>query len=342
MEINFRNLSRLNKLLVGTGVVVLVFVIAFFVWWNKRKIDVTNRNGDAAIVSNAQRSTITGVPCERSTQRPIAIMLAGDPIARPLSGLASADAVVEMPVTPNGITRLMAVFQCNEPTEIGSVRSARDGFISLAGGFDALYAHWGGEHGALARLNSGVLDNINALLYDGTTFYRKKEIAPPHNGFTTIENILERVKSLKYRTENKMEAYPHTEKQPAVNLSNIIKSVPVPYMGEYRVLWEYDETTKLYTRSRGGQPEIDRLTNKAVTASTIIIMETTGQPFGDQYVKVATEGTGVATVYQYGTSISGTWQKDPASLNNKLRFLDTKGKEIPLAPGTMWIEIITP
>ena len=65
-----------------------------------------------------------------------------DPEARPLSGIGQADVIIEMPVTPNSVTRFMAVYQCQTPKEIGSVRSAREDFIPLAAGFNTIYAHW--------------------------------------------------------------------------------------------------------------------------------------------------------------------------------------------------------
>src|SRR3989344_6435938 len=109
----------LNKILVWLGLIVLVFVVVFFFWWNKEI--VISKGGKASDNSEKLVSPITGLECERGRERPVAVMLAGDLEARPLSGVGQADIVFEMPVAPNGITRYMAVYQCEEPEEIGSV-----------------------------------------------------------------------------------------------------------------------------------------------------------------------------------------------------------------------------
>src|SRR3989338_11344357 len=47
---------------------------------------------------------LTAEPCNNALRRPIAVMLSGDTIARPLSGIAEADMVFEMPVITNTIS----------------------------------------------------------------------------------------------------------------------------------------------------------------------------------------------------------------------------------------------
>ena len=87
--------------------------------------------------------------CDNFSKRPVAVMMPVDQEARPLSALAQADLVFEIPISVDGIPRMMAVFQCQETKEIGSIRSAREDFIPLDAGLDAIYAHWGGESDAL-------------------------------------------------------------------------------------------------------------------------------------------------------------------------------------------------
>ena len=149
MDLNFR--ISLNKILITAGVVALVFIISFFIWWNK-EITVTGLNPWQA--QPGPKSSVSGLECANADRRPLAVMMAGDPETRPLAGIGQADIVFEMPVTPDGITRFMAVFQCEDPKEIGSIRSAREDFIPLAAGLGAIYAHWGGEKEALEKLDS--------------------------------------------------------------------------------------------------------------------------------------------------------------------------------------------
>jgi hypothetical protein len=269
-------------------------------------------------------------------------MLASDPEARPLSGIGAADLVVEMPVTPNGVTRFMGIYQCQTPKEIGSIRSAREDFIPLAAGFDTIYAHWGGEHGALAELDSHVMDNINALQFDGSIFYRKSGIKPPHNGFSNLDLLFKQAKIFFYSLTKDFSGYPHTDNMPTKNISNVATALTL-YTYPNNVSWAYDQKTNLYSRSRGGTPEIDKNTNQRVTASVIAVMNTTSHILyqGDQYIVVNTTGQGSAEIYQAGVKITGTWKKDPTKLDSKLYFYNSSGDEIKFIPGQIWIEVTT-
>lgn len=287
------------------------------------------------------RSPISGEECENVSRRPIAIMMPSDPETRPLSGISQADLVIEMPVAPNGVTRFMAVFQCETPTEIGSIRSARDDFIPLAASFNSIYAHWGGEHDALEKLNRRVLDNVDALKYEGSIFYRKRGIARPHNGFTTLARITEKARELGYDLTRNFSGYPHLEEAPSKNLSTLVNQVSIGYPVPYNVNWQYNPADNTYTRSRGGRLELDRLTQQPVKAAVIVKMRTTARWLRDQYISVNTKGQGTAEIYQNETVTTAVWKKDPAKLDSKLTFYDQQGKEIKFMPGKIWIEIIT-
>ena len=102
MNPQFLKKLNLNKLLIITGTTVLVFIIIFIVWWNK---EIIINNGISIInKDDTSISSITGLACSGADVRPIAVMLASDPEARPLSGISQADMVFEMPVDPTGIT----------------------------------------------------------------------------------------------------------------------------------------------------------------------------------------------------------------------------------------------
>ncbi len=329
---------NLNKLLIITGTVVLIFVVIFIVWWNK---EIIISNGISIINKNeTSKSSITGLDCSSAGVRPIAIMMPSDPEARPLSGISQADMVFEMPVDPTGTTRFMAVFQCEKPKEIGSIRSARNDFISLAAGFKTIYAHWGGEHGALEKLNNNIIDNIDALKYEGETFYRKAGIRPPHNGFTNLGLLTKKAQDLKYDLKNSFQGYSHQKEEPKKNLSNLADQISVNYPGRYAVSWIYDLETNLYRRSRGGSAETDKGNGQIVKAGVVVVMNTTSKFLREQYVSVDVQGEGIVQVYQNGGVINGKWSKDASHLDSKLYFYDDSGKEIQFAPGKIWVEVV--
>lgn len=330
---------NLNRVLIAAGAVALMFVIAFFIWWNK---EITIIGGKPlAAEEKKPKSSIAGLECANAGRRPLAVMLAGDPETRPLSGISQADMVFEMPVAPNSMTRFMAVFQCEDPKEIGSIRSAREDFIPLAASLGVIYAHWGGEREALNKLNAGVLDNVDALKYEGTVFYRKNSLPRPHNGFTTIELLEEKANSSGYGSEDIFEGYPRGTEEIKRNLSNVVSSIDINYPGQYRVRWTYDEPGNSYLRSRGGSQERDADSGRQVSADAVVVMKTSSRVLNQDYIRVDVVGEGEAIVYQNGSMITGTWKKDASQLSSKLYFYDNNGQEIKLVPGKIWVQIVT-
>jgi hypothetical protein len=329
------NKFDINRILKIIGAIALLVALVFTVWWFKGE--------DIAIINPPPKkilSSISGLECTSATQRPFAVMLSSDPETRPLSGVGQADMVFEMPVTPNGVTRMMAVYQCELPNEIGSIRSSRADFIPLAGGMKAIYAHWGGEHDALESLNKGVLNNVDALKYEGIYYSRKNSIPRPHNGFTSITKLIEAANKLKYSLVDSLTPYPHTEDKPSRNISNIAEIININYPGYFRVTWKYDAVSNTYRRTRGATAEIDRNTNKQVEVAVVINMKTTSNLLRDQYINVRTTGTGEAVIYQNGVLSNVTWKKDPTTLDSKLIFLEN-GKEFKFRPGKIWVNITT-
>lgn len=325
-------LSRFD-LSVVVAVVLACLVVGAFTYRVLRgeRISIVNNPTPSA---DLPVGAISGKPCINGNRRPMAVMLASDTEARPLSGIGSADLVVEMPVTPNGITRMMAVYQCGDPTEIGSIRSARGDFIGLAQSVDAILAHWGGERDALKRLDGGVMDNIDALAYEGSTFYRKSKVPRPHNGFTTPDLLWARARSLGYRASTSDEGFAHRTPVPAEPDARG-RTVTVAWPQGMDVRFVYDEDTGAYRRFRGGTAETDALTDTQVSASVVVVAMTDAVFLRDQYISVRTTGNGVATVYQQGRATNAQWRR--SSDTAPLRLTDSTGTPILLEPGTLWV-----
>jgi len=353
------------KIIIG---IIIVFAIVFYFgkssFSGKNNYEITNNKQDAALASpepsaavkqeeikneNTDEFSDEAVApygqesCKDSTRRSIAVMLATDAITRPLSGISEADIVFEMPVITDSITRLMAVFGCTLPAEIGSVRSARHDFIDLAASVDAIYVHWGGSHFALDKLKTGVIDEIDALVNPYDVFYRKSGLPAPHNGFTSGEKILSAAKKLNFRLENKFKGFSRMdcekESEQSAKCKNAIDGkLAIGYPGEFRVEYKYDAATNSYLRSRGGKKEIDRNNKKQVTTKNVIVMYAESKQIEGDYNDVALEGKGKAEFYVNGQKSEGIWQKNPAS--PKFYFLDSFGTEIKFATGNIWVEII--
>ena len=319
-------------LAVVAGLVVLVWLVG-----GSNRIDIVNNR---AVNDSTARSPFTGLPCAFPDRRPLAVMLASDPEARPLSGLTEAEVVFEIPVTPNAMTRLMAVYLCDYPEEIGSIRSARTEFLGYVGWLDAIYAHWGGERDALASLDGGILDNINALIYDGTVFTRKSGVPPPHNGFTTPEKLLEKALDLGYADSASVSFLPHRTEKASRSLASSVDGFSVSYPTGTVVTWTFNPSTDRWVRSRDGEPELDAVTSRTVNAGTVIVLETDASPVRNEYLNVRTTGDGPATVYMDGLRRTVTWRRTGDT--GPLVIEDDTGNQVPIAPGPVWIMVAVP
>ncbi|MDO8669082.1 MAG: DUF3048 domain-containing protein [Candidatus Buchananbacteria bacterium] len=319
-----------KKLYIWIGVIVVLVVGGVLLFKLGNNIEISNKNGGENV--KKEKSMLAGVECENYDARPYAIMLSSDKEARPLSGIGETDMVFEMPVVENGFTRMMAIYQCNRPKELGSVRSSRLDFVPLAFGFNAIYAHFGGEKEALKELNSGVIDNIDGLKYDGTIYYRKKSIPMPHNAFTNFDLLEEISSKLGYKLNGSEISYPHEGDKS----KGEIEPEPV-FNKEFQVSWKYNKETNSYFRSRTNKPEIDKNTGKQVGAKNVVIMKTTWSPINKDYIRVKTVGSGGLLVYKNGAVVTGTWEKK--NDHAKLFFYDQNHKEIPFVPGPTWVEV---
>jgi hypothetical protein len=341
-------MDKKTKLLL---IVALVAVGAFLLsiqMMGSRTLQIENKSPTAPAAQPAasvppapagDRSPLSGVSCANAKQRPIAVMLGGDPEMRPLSGLSTADIVVEMPVVTSSITRYMAIFACDKTAEIGGVRSARHDYIPLAMGFDAILAHWGGSHFALDKLNAGIMDNINALYLDGTVFYRKLSSYAPFNGFTSFERLEKYAQQKGYHTTDNFVGYKFLDQEtPAPTKGRLT----IGYPSAFRVEYQYDPATNSYLRFKGGTRELDKNNNQQVEAKDVVIMYAASRQIEGQYNDVDVEGEGKAVIYLNGTQTEGTWKKDKSNLSSKLFFYNGAGEEISFVPGQIWIQIVQP
>ena len=127
-------MSTKQKVVVAL-VVILVVAIGYFAVGKRaahKQIELNNKNQSLPTLSTGPANTgpvgpISGVSCENWNRRPIAVMQPVDTQARPVAGFSDADMVFEMPNPAAGIfvTRLMGVYQCGSPEEVGSLLGYR-------------------------------------------------------------------------------------------------------------------------------------------------------------------------------------------------------------------------
>jgi hypothetical protein len=290
-----------------------------------------------------ETSGLSGMPCEHPNRRAIGVMLAGDPINRPMSGFSKADMVFELPVLVSDVTRLTGIYQCGEPTDIGSVRSVRHDYLFMIEGIDGIMAHWGGSYHALNRIAAGEFQTINALTNPFNAFFRKNTLPAPYNGFTTYERLWNALEKLGYRTTTNFKGYEFKDdveiaSRPAGG------TLSIGWPGQFRVSYEYNPTTNRYDRYWAGVKQVDAEDGKQVAPSVVAVMRATNQyadgPGG--YNDMAIEGKGELMVYQDGKEIKGTWVKNELEKKDPVHFLNEQGQPIVFTRGQVWVTAVEP
>ena len=295
---------------------------------------------------------LTGEGCEEDIgkNRPIAIMLNNLKKALPQLGVSQADIIYEV-VAEGGITRMLGVFQSVDGVgEIGSVRSARDYFVSLALGHDAIFLHAGGSDQAYSSIKSwGVtaLDCVNGP-YDGTLFWRdadrRKNMGLEHSVLTSGDKILELLPTYSRVTLEHGADYTYPVsflEEGETAQGDPAASVSVRFSNYKTGVFTYDADTGLYLVDEYGSPYVDGNTGEQVAVKNVLVLFTDvsaiqGDTAGRQSVR--TTGSGSGLFFCDGTVQDITWSKD--SHDSPLTYTAADGTPLRLGVGTSYVNLI--
>jgi hypothetical protein len=287
---------------------------------------------------------LTGEPVGRdiASQRPVAVTLDNiSPDARPQSGLDHASLVFET-LAEGGITRFMAVFLEHEAPVVGPVRSTRFYYNSWAAGLGVIFGHDGGNVDALQELPTlSTVFNIDADRVSGP-FYRVTSRVSPHNEYTSTERLRQYASQHGDGSGASRMSIPHKDDAPySQRLASFHLNIQFSY-ADYNVSWSYDRVSNSYLRDMGGAPHVDAISGKQLSATNVVVMMTDESSGYDPYttgaIKLRTEGTGPAMVYEDGKVVNGIWSKP--SVDAPLQWLDSSGQVISLDRGATWVEVV--
>lgn len=342
-------IKRFWKLL--TAGAVIIFVIIFGLMWFAvsgigRKNTQTLTTQSLSATTTQENSEVTlqprdldGVLVDPSATHlsNFAVMIDNHPEAKPQAGLAEASLVYEIPVE-GGLTRFMAIFDASSTAvQIGPVRSARLYFEELARGLGSVYAHVGGSPEALEKAkNWKNFKDLNEF-YNGSSFWRSKIKAAPHNVFTKID-LLKDVEEKKSWETGQFVSWKYTTD--IVPTSTQMIPIPViTYPAELPITWIYDASIGLYQRKDGKTIKKD-LEGNIIHAANVIVLETTGQVVDDYgRLTIRTTGKGSVTLYRQGKKMHGVWKRVDGE---HLRFETIEGTDLLLQPGPTWIQVVLP
>jgi hypothetical protein len=294
---------------------------------------------------NGSRAPLTGLPVPDPglLGRPaLAVKIdnldIGGETARPQTGLAFADVVVEE-VVEGGITRFVAVLHSTDSPEMGPVRSARTTDVHLLPAFGKpLFAYSGGNPGVLAAVRAApsIADRGGewAPAYARVTGRRA-----PHNLYVRPWEIWARGEGATappalggFRPRG--EGSPIGEPVTGVNLAfNGVASAPVS--------WSWLPEERRWLRQQRGSVHLDGA-GYAIGPRNVVVMFTdyVASPADPRSPEGVTVGGGEVWVFTDGKLVRGRWERptegDPIALR------DGAGQPISLSAGRTWIELVKP
>lgn len=295
-------------------------------------------NENDVLVANVEEKQ---VQIFKGNDRPIAVMIDNHSGAWPQAGLQDAYMVYEI-VVEGGETRLMALFKGTNPEKIGPVRSARHYFIDYAMENDAIYTHFGQSPQAESDIKKYSINDINGIAEDGTTFWRVKDKAAPHNAVTSMKKLLASAKNKKYKTtSNEKSVLNYVTDEVNLEDGQGAVSVTIPHSNLQTVKYVYDEEKQVYERYARNREQIDWTSGNTITTKNIIIM------FCENYKLTDSENKGRQGLKNIGTFdgyyiTNGKAIKIKCTKNSreeKTEYKDLNGNTIEVNDGNTFVNI---
>jgi len=270
--------------------------------------------------------------------RPLVVKVAADPAARPQTGLADADLVLEIPVE-GGLTRYAVVFQSKDPAKVGPVRSARQSDLNYLSSLHAIVAHVGASEQVTKMVRdaakSGGFVDVDEFEHPDA-FERTSDRPAPYNAYTTGAKLRQAGGSDKVSVPAL-----HYGDAPSGSADGTTLTVPLP---AEPIKYLYDSAKSAYHRTYGGGPAATTDGGNEVLPTNVIVITTdvttipgTADAAGAPSVDYRATGSGPVVILRDGKRYGGTWARQGEGMYT---FKDAGGGEILLKPGLTWIHIM--
>lgn len=335
-----------NKLIIFLLLLILIAGAALAV---KIIMDNQTQEQDAESTANNEEEVLNveiekEVPKVKTfagTDRPIAVMIDNNNQAWPQAGLNQAYMVYEI-IVEGGETRLMALFKGQDVEKVGPVRSARHYFIDYVMENDAIYAHYGWSPQAESDVTRFGISNLNGITESTDVFWRVNDKYAPHNAVASTASLLTRAEAKGYRTtSNKKSVLNYTTDEVELEDGVVANLVTIPHSYLQVVSYEYDENSKVYTRSARNKVQTDWDSGEPVTTKNIIIT------FCNNYTLDDGEDKGRQGLYNIGT-FDGYYITNGKAIEIKCIkedresqtvYQDLEGNEIKVNDGNTFVHI---
>jgi hypothetical protein len=271
-------------------------------------------------------------------QRPVlAVKVENTAEAYPLAGLDKADVIYEE-LVEGGITRFMAIYQCQDSGRVGPVRSARTTDPRVLVQYDKapLIAYAGGQLAVVHLLDrSGLFGLTETSAPSG--FTRDSARSAPHNLFASTSTLYGLAKKTVKREGVPDPVFTYSADAPK---GRSIKSVGIDFSSSSIAQWSWSGGR--WVRMLDGVPmkledgktlAVDNILIQQVVVTESNLVDVLGNHSPD----VTVTGTGKAWLLRSGKLIQGTWSRK--KLSDVTVFRTKQGQPFELTPGTTFVEL---
>ena len=283
-------------------------------------------------------------------RRPLAVKISNfPPIVRPQAGLSFADVVFEH-LSEAGLTRLTAIFLCQDVEKVGSIRSARLIDLEIPAMFKAMFAYSGASGGVKQKIReSDFFDRVVSPDFGHPGFYRipSEGKAFEHTLFSDTQSLWNITEERGLNQRQDLSGWVFSEEPPADGSpATSLEFLYTPKYGSAE--YQYDPEWEAYLRSIFGEPHGDELTGEQIAARNVValyaphvdtdIVEDSTGPRVYYSIEIQLWGEGKAIVFRDGQAFEGKWIR--LQRNDLIRLVDDAGNPIPLKPGNTWIQVV--
>jgi hypothetical protein len=289
---------------------------------------------------------LLGTPGRVPARAALAVKLDDTGRGRPQTGLAQADVVFEEMVE-GGLTRLLAVYQSQDPDTVGPVRSARSTDLAILAELGRPLFAWSGANPTFAAAVRAA-DVIDVGFSAAPDAYRRSDDRrAPYNLYADPERLRratdEPAASVPPRPLFSYRATDRPLSGPGAEAAGGFRTTGRPLATA--IEWSWDAGTETWVRRQDGTAHVDS-DGEPVRAANVIVRLT---PYRDSGVRDSTGavvpeadavGDGDAWLLSGGRAQPGRWHKPSADAITS--YTDAAGDPLRLAPGPTWVEVLPP
>ena len=284
-----------------------------------------------------------------SAERPFAVMINNIIYAQPQVGVGQADWIYEIEAE-GGITRMMALFShIQDVPSVGSIRSLRPYYLSLAFSYDAIMVHAGGSPEAYSDCQAFAADHIDGVrdpAANAFAYYRdpsRGAHGSEHTLFLYGDKIPAYADQVGMRrTHNEGYSNGLSFSQDSASLCpNDAANIQIAVTKSKTTSFTYHPESGKYTGYQHGGDYIDGATNEAVAFSNILILQAEMRTY-DSYGRMEAEiiGSGTGWFCTGGKWVAINWSR--ADLNSPYSYTTQDGTSITFTPGKTFCAIVSP